>query len=476
MKILLPCCALIALHLLLLPSLAQENGSTDSVELQEQLALDVNALAVLPIEILTNDPRAPALAAQAYEFILNELASIAGLYVIGRESVLPYADSTLSAVEVARELGVGNVLESSIRADLYTISLDVTLIDARTGRPRSSQSSLLRVSQNIRFSGAPFDRDRLMPDMAASVAERVESALFPAAEPQLGPQPDPQQGIADAQAIVLDASLSDDERLDALREAWPAVYNAGREYREQRNEALSGPLAIAAAQLAIDSGDSRVRAGVWRVMAGVGDPYLIQPLLHALVNDSDDGVRRAAADTLLSDFLDEPEVRAALEYAAENDASEWVRNEIRLSMLPDTERQTELLAIVSDSTKPEQERLAAAHGIRYDRSPDLISGPKEFSTDAVIAIMDLARNTRSRRTRSDALRLLSGSDDPYLIEPFLIALANDSYEHVRDIAAQGLAEFLDEAGVREALEEASANDPSPLVRRTAGQSLGSIER
>jgi HEAT repeat protein len=71
---------------------------------------------------------------------------------------------------------------------------------------------------------------------------------------------------------------------------------------------------------------------------------------------------------------------------------------------------------------------------------------------------------------------LRGADDPYLVEPLLIALANDSYEHVRDAAAEGLAEFLDEAGVREALEEALVNDPSPLVRKSVGESLGSVER
>jgi TolB-like protein/HEAT repeat protein len=465
-RVLSKCCAAIALHLLVLPLAAQEDGSTDSVDLQEQLALDTNALAVLPIEILTTDPRAPALAAEAYELILNELALIDGLYVIGRESVLPYADSALPAVEIARGLGVGTVLESSIRADLYTISLDVGLIDARTGESRGSQTSLLRLSPNVHISNPPFDLNTLMPDMASRVAERVQSTLFPTADLQPDPQPDPQQAIADAEAIVLDASLSDNERLDALERL-----------RRRSEWVRGGAVVIAAVQIAMSSDESQVRGRVWREMAGVDDPYLIQPLLHALANDIDEGVRRAAAETLLRGFRDEPEVRAALEYAAENDASEWVRNKIRLSILPEAERHEELLTIVSDSTKPDMERLGAAYDLlRSDGSPVTIRGPKALSREAIIAIMGLASTTGSRRTRSEALRLLRGADDPYLVEPLLIALANDSYEHVRDAAAEGLAEFLDEAGVREALEEALVNDPSPLVRKTAGESLGSVER
>ncbi len=462
MSVLSKCCAAIALHLLVLPLAAQEDGSTDSVDLQEQLALDTNALAVLPIEILTTDPRAPALAAEAYEAILNQLAAIEGLYVIGRESVLPYADSALPAVEIARELGVGTILESSIRAEPIGILLDVDLIDAQTGEESHGSAGLLELNPNVQIVDPPFNLDTLMPDMASRIAEQVESTLFPTAKPQA----DPQQVIAEAQAMVLDASLSDSERLDALKKL------------PSRSEELrSDAVVIAAAQIAMSSDASRVRAGVWREMAGVDDPYLVQPLLHSLANDIDEDVRRVAAETLLRGFLDEPDVRGALEYAAENDASEWVRNEIRLSMLSETERQEELLTTVLDATKTDRERLSAAYGLRYyDRHTGFIAGPKALSGEAIIALVEMARTSESSRIRSEVWVPLSGADDLYLVQPLLDALANDSDELVRDAAARGLVEFLDEAGVREALEEALVNDASPLVKKRAGESLESVER
>ena len=146
MKKLLPCFAAIVISVMAVPSTAQDGDAAESNDLQGQIGLDANSLAVLPIEIMTTDPRAPDFAAEAYDLILSALGSMEGLYVIGGDSVLPYADSTLSAVEIARGLGAGMVLEGSIEADIYTISLRTRLIDARTGQRRSGKTSLLWLS------------------------------------------------------------------------------------------------------------------------------------------------------------------------------------------------------------------------------------------------------------------------------------------------------------------------------------------
>jgi len=452
------CCPTIALYLLVLPLAAQQDEPTDTVDLYEQVALAPHALAVLPVEILTNDPRAPALAAEAYEAILNQLAAIEGLYVIGRESVLPYADSALPTVEIARGLGVGSILESNIRAESIGILLDMALIDARTGESHGS-GHLLELSPNVRIVDPPFNLETLMPDMASRIAEQVESTLFPTQRPQS----DSQQVIAEAQAMVLDASLSDSERLDALKKL------------PSRSEELrSNAVVIAAVQIAMSSDESRVRAGIWRELAGVEDPYLVQPLLHSLANDPVENVRENAAEALVRSFLDEPGVRDALEYAAESEASEWLRNEIHLSILSETEREEKLQTTVLDITKTDRERLLALSQLRMGRLVDSKSEP--LSAKTVVAMVEMARNSDSPKIRTQVWSALSGTGDPYLVQPLLDALANDSEELVRDAAARGLVEFRDEAGVREALEEASVNDASPLVKKTAGESLESIER
>ncbi len=460
MRVLLGRSAALALCLCALPLAAQEDGSTDSVDLQEQLALDTNALAVLPIEILTSDPRAPALAAEAYEAILSGLASIDGLYVIGRESVLPYAGSALPAVEIARGLGVGSILESSIGVHPGGVFIDCEFIDAQTGETDRWRHEI-EVNPGVQIHDPPvhIDLDALVPMMAADVSERVENQLFPERIPD---PPDRQQIVAEAQAIVLDSSLTDRERLEALRRLWP--------YREGRQEALSGAVAVAAAEIA-NSDDPRVRAGVWSEMTGVGDPYLVQPLLDSLANDGDADVREEAAKALRT-FLDEPGVREALEHAKNYDASETVRKESHFSMLSDDEQEQALRVIALDTSADDWERADALLELWYNKG----FRPQALGDAVTTAMVELAVNSDDSRLRAHVWSLLSVESDPYLVAPLLSALVNDPDERGREAAASGLAQFLEHPGVREGLEEALVYDASLLVRKRAEESLESVNR
>ena len=206
-------------------------------------------------------------------------------------------------------------------------------------------------------------------------------------------------------------------------------------------------------------------------MAGVGDPYLIQPLLYSLANDDSERVRRQAAKTL-RDFLDEPGVQDALEYAGENDASEWVRSEIRFSMLSEAEQQEECLMTALDTTKTERERLLALTRLRYDAR----FTKRTLSGDVIIAMAQLARSPDSPRTRLRVWSHLKKTGDTYLVQPMAEALAADPDEEVRATVARGLGEFLGYPGVREDLEEALLNDTSPLARKAAEEALGSVNR
>jgi len=454
MNILSKCCAAIALHLLVLPLAAQEDGATDSVDLQEQLALAPHALAVLPIEILTNDPRAPTLAAEAYEAVMNELALIEGLYVLEQQLVAPYADSSLPPEEIGRRLGVGHILEWSVEADRFAVMLKVDLRNAQTGGT-SGLGHPLEISPDIKIDDPPFDLDALIPGAGRQIAEMVRTALFPTL------QPDPEQVLAETTARFLDTSLPDNERMRALRSLSPL---GGGDRR-----ALSGSVAVAAAELAINSDDAGVRSGVWWVMAGVDDPYLVQPLLHSLANDGDENVRWQAAKALTG-FLDEPGVRDALSYARNYDASEIVRGEIRFSMLSDTEQEEDLRATALNTALTDRERSLALgrFWLRNHEEP--------LDTELTVAMVELARAAASPRIRLQVWSSLSGSDDSYLVQPLLDTLANDPDEHVREIAASLLTKFSDYSGVGVALEEAQLYDNSPLVRTRAERSLNYFNR
>ena len=465
MRVLGKCCAAIALHALVLPLAAQEDEGTDSIDLNDQVALDPLAVAVLPVEVLTTDPRGPSLAVEAYEAILARLASINGLYVIEQSLVQPYAGSNLSAEEIGRQLGVLSVLELSIQASYPGYYLHTSYTNAQTGRRSGNAGvSIELMDTNIQL---PFDPDILFSYAVSDVVERVENELFPKPRP-----PDRQPSIAEKQAIFLDASLSDRERLSALRDLSPGRRGRTNRYRyiDGDAEILSGTVAIAAAQLALNSKDPDVRFEVWREMRGVGDPYLVQPLLHTLANDTDERVRSNAAKTL-GDFLDEPGVREALMYAGDNDPSERVRNEIRYSMLSTDEQREELRATALDDSVAAQERWSAIYQFRRGEQET-----RELDEAMIEALVSIARNADEPQLRDVSWLQIVYLDSADVVQPLLEALESDPNERVRNTVANGLARFSEYPDVIEALEEAMVSDVSPLVRKSARESLALINR
>ncbi|MFB3113305.1 MAG: HEAT repeat domain-containing protein, partial [Gemmatimonadales bacterium] len=95
--------------------------------------------------------------------------------------------------------------------------------------------------------------------------------------------------------------------------------------------ALGDAVTTAMVELAVNSDDSRLRAHVWSLLSVESDPYLVAPLLSALVNDPDERGREAAASGL-AQFLEHPGVREGLEEALVYDASLLVRKRAEESL------------------------------------------------------------------------------------------------------------------------------------------------
>ena len=84
--------------------------------------------------------------------------------------------------------------------------------------------------------------------------------------------------------------------------------------------------------LAMSSENARIRADVFRNLEGLTDPSMKAPLLNGLAKDPSANVREEAAETLGPFAAQDPNVRQWLEYAAENDSSQGVRNQARRSL------------------------------------------------------------------------------------------------------------------------------------------------
>jgi len=91
-----------------------------------------NGVAVLPFENLSPDPENAYFAEGIHEEILTRLASIAGLKVISRTSTQQYQSKPRNLREIARQLGVANILEGSVQKAADQVRVNVQLINAQT--------------------------------------------------------------------------------------------------------------------------------------------------------------------------------------------------------------------------------------------------------------------------------------------------------------------------------------------------------
>ena len=270
------------------------------------VSLDDRALAVLPVEFLTDDPQAISVAETAYTAVLNELAKIEGLEVLSRESVMAYADSELSPSEIGRQLEITHVLESFIRRNARTFEFTVQYVDARSGRQSWDTGGMIAFAdlegvldptlflEHMESDGieSKLYPDDLLELLLSHLVDNVENTLSP--KPPEEPR-DPQEVIVENTAIFLDTSRGLRERMDAFGELWlSGRTEVGRE------------IVVAAVDIVRSSDSVYLRKTVWQQLAHVDDPYLVDPLLQSLATDSHWLVRLEAAKALINTSSAQP--------------------------------------------------------------------------------------------------------------------------------------------------------------------------
>lgn len=88
------------------------------------------SLAVLPLANLSGDPEQEYFSDGTTEAIIANLARIGGLRVTSRTSVMRFKDSQAPLPEMARELGVGYILEGSMTKMADQVVITTKLVDA----------------------------------------------------------------------------------------------------------------------------------------------------------------------------------------------------------------------------------------------------------------------------------------------------------------------------------------------------------
>jgi TolB-like protein/DNA-binding winged helix-turn-helix (wHTH) protein len=98
----------------------------------EPAAHPIDSVAVLPFATATEETRDDYIAFGMTEALIAELSRVAELKVISQTSAFQYKGTQQPLTEIARDLGVGAIVEGSVVDEGAEVRITVQLIDART--------------------------------------------------------------------------------------------------------------------------------------------------------------------------------------------------------------------------------------------------------------------------------------------------------------------------------------------------------
>ena len=128
-----------------------------------------SSVAVLPFTNLSGDPARDYFSDGMSEELLNLLARVPGLQVASRTSSFAYKGRNVDIREVGRELGVGTVLEGSVRQSGDQVRITAQLVDAETGFHLWSETYDRRLA----------DIFQVQDEIAAAIVNKLRIELAP---------------------------------------------------------------------------------------------------------------------------------------------------------------------------------------------------------------------------------------------------------------------------------------------------------
>ncbi len=137
------------------------------------------SIAVLPFENLSAEKENAYFADGIQDDVLTNLSKIGDLKVISRTSVMPYRGKASNAREIGKTLGVGTILEGSVRRVGNRVRVNVQLIDANTDEHLWAED---------------YDRDltdvfAIQTDLAQKIVNELQAKLSPTEKVQIERKP-----------------------------------------------------------------------------------------------------------------------------------------------------------------------------------------------------------------------------------------------------------------------------------------------
>jgi TolB-like protein/thioredoxin-like negative regulator of GroEL len=137
------------------------------------------SIAVLPFENLSDEKENAYFADGIQDDVLTNLSKVGDLKVISRTSVMPYRGKTSNVREIGKTLGVGAILEGSVRRIGNRVRVNVQLINADTDEHMWAED---------------YDRDltdvfAIQTDLAQQIVRELQAKLSPMEKAQIQRRP-----------------------------------------------------------------------------------------------------------------------------------------------------------------------------------------------------------------------------------------------------------------------------------------------
>jgi TolB-like protein/cytochrome c-type biogenesis protein CcmH/NrfG len=142
------------------------------------------SVAVLPFQNLSSDPDNAYFADGIQEEVLTRLTKIADLKVISRTSTQGYQSKAGNLAEIAKQLGVANILEGSVQKAGKQVRVNVHLVNVQTGSQLWAETYDRKLSDI--FSVETEIAKGIADSLQAKLTGREEQAL--AANPTNNPE------------------------------------------------------------------------------------------------------------------------------------------------------------------------------------------------------------------------------------------------------------------------------------------------
>ena len=182
----------------------------------EEPAVQRQSIAVLPFENRSNREEDQFFTDGIHDDLLTTIARIGSMKVISRTSVMEYKNTTKKIPEIAKELGVANILEGGIQRSGEQVRINVQLIDAQTDEHLWAEIFDRELTAKNLFA--------IQSEISQKIADALETTLSPEETKRINTMPT--QNLAAYDAYMRGKQLMATRESSGLEEAAREFRNA----------------------------------------------------------------------------------------------------------------------------------------------------------------------------------------------------------------------------------------------------------